>query len=281
MGTTTMTAGSLIGFDFWGKPVLSSCESRQNRIEFIFTAAGLNMPSGTLDVADSLVKNVSVSQPAPATVKININCYFPGPWELDQDLGALSRYNVYIKPEPLFSLFAGKVILLDPWIRPQAQGPTGLAEKIVSCDIARRLARLLGGVKARPHFSLFSPAFPILSPVSVRSGYPCQAVLSVAVLHKQIKPRSGFGLLTWPQSEKSIRLGSVLKTNLQAKLPLPLILDGTTTSRLLKELPLPGAVVKAGCISHRIDEGLLRDIDYRQKVAQGIFNALREFFAYG
>ncbi|HHT70238.1 MAG TPA: N-acetylmuramoyl-L-alanine amidase [Firmicutes bacterium] len=277
-GDTTLSAGSVIGIDFWGEPSFSVDEDGPS-IVFTFTPAALNMPSGEFPVTDSLVKSVTVGEQAPTAVIITIERYFPGPWQLDQDLRGPCRYNVYIDPAPLFPLFTDKVVLLDPWIRPHVFSPTNLPEKVPTYDIARRLAHLLAGVQAKPHFSIFSPTFPALSPTAVRNGHPCHAVLSLATLYHPACPRSGFGVLTVPASAPSQRLVNVLKQELQLKLPLPFISEGPTSCRLLREIPAPVAVVQVGCISHRIDEGLLRDIDYKQKVAQGIFNALRRFFS--
>lgn len=276
-GDTTLSAGSIIGIDFWGKPTLAVHEDGSN-IVLTFTSAALNMPSGRFSVTDALVKNVIIQEQPSNQVVVAIERYFAGPWQLDEDLRNLCRYNIYIDPSPLFPFFANKVVLLDPWIRPDVFSPTNLPEKIPTYDIARRLARLLTGVKAKPHFSSFSPTFPILSPTAVRNGYPCHAVLSIATLYDPAHPRSGFGVLSVPDSASSIHLAGILKQELKQKLPLPLILETTTTYRLLKEIQAPGAIVQVGCISHRIDEGLLRDIDYKQKVAQGIFNALRRLF---
>ena len=276
-GDTTLAAGSVIGVDFWGEPSYTVREDGPN-IVFTFSSTALNMPSGEFRVTDAVVKAVTIFEQDSQKVELTIERYFPGPWYINKDPGPLCHYHVYIDPSPLFPFFANKVILLDPWARPCVVSPTGLAETIPTYDIARRLGRLLAAVNANPHFSSFSPAFPTLSPTAIRSGHRCHVVLSLATLYNPTQPRSGFGILYLPASPGSPRLANVLKQELQQKLPLSLISEGTTSSHLLREIQAPGAVVKVGSISHRIDEGLLRDIDYKQKVAQGIFNALRRFF---
>jgi N-acetylmuramoyl-L-alanine amidase len=78
---------------------------------------------------------------------------------------------------------------------------------------------------------------------------------------------------------ESLRLARLIAREIVRKLPLPLLAEDETKDRLIRDLPAPGAVVEVGCLSHRVDEGLLRDIDFKQKVAQTLFNALKHFFA--
>lgn len=278
-GDTIVAPASIIGLDFWGQPLFTVHEDGPNLV-FTFTSAVLNMPPGNFVVTDTLVKAVTVREQAAEEIVVIIERYFAGPWQLDKDPGLLSRYNIHIDPSPLFAVFAGKVVLLDPWARPHVASPTNLPEKTPTYDIARRLGRLLAAVQAKPHFSRARPNFPSLTPAAVRSGHPCQAVLSIATRYDPKRPHSGFGIHHVPASTASIRLADILKQELQQKLPLPLIFQETASSRLLREIPAPGALIEAGCISHRIDEGLLRDIDYKQKVAQGLFNALRHLFIH-
>ncbi len=105
-GDTTLSAGSVIGIDFWGEPSFSVDEDGPpQHCIYVHPPAALNMPSGEFPVTDSLVKSVTVGEQAPTAVIITIERYFPGPWQLDQDLrGGPCRYNVYIDPAPLFPL---------------------------------------------------------------------------------------------------------------------------------------------------------------------------------
>lgn len=276
-GDTVVAPASLIGIDFWGQPVDTVREDGPDLV-LTFTSATLNMPAGNFAVADTLVKSVVVQEQTVGKVEVIIKRYFPGPWRLDKDLRLLCRYNIHLDPLPLRSLFANKVILLDPWNRPNIKSPTNLPEKTVTQDVARRLSQLLTGVGARPHFSRPRPNYPSLTPAAIRGGHPCQVVLAIATLYRPQRPQSGFGIRRRPGSAASMRLANILSEELQSKLPLPLISECMTSNRLLREIPSPGAVVEVGCISHRIDEGMMRDIDYKQKIAQGLFNALRRFF---
>lgn len=276
-GDTVVAPASIIGIDFWGQPLFAVREDGPNLV-FTFTSAALNMPTGNFVVADTLVKSVTVREQGREEIVIIIERYFTGPWHIDENPGLLCRYNVHIDPSPLFPIFSNKVVLLDPWARPWVTSPTNLPEKTPTSDIARRLGQLLAAVQARPHFSRARPNFPSLTPTAIRNGHPCHVVISIATLYNPNRPQSGFGVQQASTSTANIRLADILKQELQQKLPLPLISQGTVSNRMFREIPVPGAVIEVGCISHRIDEGLLRDIDYKQKVAQGLFNALRRFF---
>lgn len=275
-GDTHLMAGSLLVFEFLGPPELSAREDGPHLI-LTFSPAALNMPAGTYGVYDSLVNTVLVREEGNAVV-VSVERDLSGPWEVKAEEGLLHRFTLYLDPRPLFPLFAGKIVLLDPWARPRAFSPTRLPEGVPTRDITGRLGRLLTGAGARPHLTKSGP-LPTLTPQAIRAGYRCDAVLGIATTYDPRHPRSGFAVRRRPGDAESLRLARLIAHEIVRKLPLPLLAEGETKDRLIRDLLAPGAVVEVGCLSHRVDEGLLRDIDFKQKVAQTLFNALKHFFA--
>lgn len=275
-GDTTLSGGSVLVLEFLGATRFSAKEEGPI-LGLTFAGATLNMPAGTYPVYDSLVDSVSVRAEG-GEVLVQVARSLVGPWQITAEEGPLQRFVVALDPAPLYPIFGDKVVLLDPWCRPAAFSPTRLPEAVPTRDIALRLGRLLAGTHARPHLRFSGGPLPALTPRAIRAGHRCDAVLGIATTYVPNRPRSGFTVRCRPSDPGSRRLARCLAAELKRKLPLPLLAEGEITDRLLREIPAPGAVVDVGCLSHRVDEGLLRDIDFKQKVAQTLFNALRSFF---
>jgi N-acetylmuramoyl-L-alanine amidase len=275
-GDTTLAGGSVLVLEFVGAPELAAREEGLC-LSLTFTGAALNMPAGTYAVYDSLVSTVVVREEGERVV-VKVERDLAGPWEVKKEEGLVQRFTLYLDPAPLKPILDGKVVLLDPWARPRAFSPTQLLEGVPTRDIAARLGRLLTSAGAQPHLVSGGP-LPVLTPRAVRSGQRCDAILGIATAYAPRHPRSGFTVRRRPGDAASLRLARLLAAEITRKLPLPLLAETEASDRLLREIPAPGALVEVGCLSHRVDEGLLRDIDFKQKVAQTFFNALKHFFA--
>ncbi|HHY92835.1 MAG TPA: N-acetylmuramoyl-L-alanine amidase [Firmicutes bacterium] len=275
-GDTTLAGGSLLILEFVGTPELTTREEG-SRLVLAFSGAALNMPAGTYPVYDSLVNTVVVREEG-SQVLVGVERDLIGPWVVNKEEALIRRFTLYLDPAPLKPVFGEKVVLLDPWARPKVFSPTQLPEGLPTRDIAARLGRLLSAAGARPHLVNGGP-LPVLTPAAVRSGRRCDAVLGIATAHAPRHPYSGLAVKRRPGDPTSLRLARLLAAEITRKLPLPLVAEVEAADRLLREIPAPGALVEVGCLSHRVDEGLLRDIDFKQKVAQTLFNALKHFFA--
>ncbi|NLY50287.1 MAG: hypothetical protein GX062_04705 [Firmicutes bacterium] len=276
-GDTKLTGDSLIIVEFFGSPTVSTQEVGLN-LSLSFSGAELNMPAGTYNIYDSLVNRV-VLQQLDDTVHLTVERDLAAPWELREEIGAVHRFHLHLFPTPLQEIFTGRIVRLDPLARPGAYSPTRLPEAVPTRDIAQRLARLLAAAGARPHQNNNWSGLPSLSLKDIWSGRRCDVVLGIATLLNPKRPCSGLGLRYRAGDPASLRLAQILRAEIERKLPLPLLSFCNTGSQLLGASPVPGVVAEVGCLSHRVDEGMLRDIDHKQKLAQTLFNGLKHFFA--
>ena len=257
--------------------------TRVNKGETVITLPGahLNMPTGPIDVYDGLVTTLIVSQDAQGTPRIIINTNETCANSLEEVPGLPHRLIVDLDRSPLQHYFRNQGLLLDPAQDGKKGGivsPTGLKEHIPTLQIARRLAQLIAQVPARVNITRRDEEFiPPRERLQMCRELKPSLFLAIATGVEREKPRSGFWLKYYYRGNKNKFLATCLKKEMQRKMSIPLRGCMAVNTSLLRELPIPAVLVEVANISHRLDEGLLRDVDFRKAVAQGLFNGILSY----
>lgn len=257
-------------------------EEREGQTVLSLPGARLNMPSGPINVFDGLITTVLVAADGAENPRLVINKLDASSCTVAGIPGLPYRLVIDLDRSPLLGYFQNQHVLLDPYWDGKKKGaisPTGLPEHIPTLDIARRLAQLLTKVKARVNHTRLDAYFvPVPDRIRLCRELKPTLFLSIATWVDKRRPRSGYRVRYYPGSPENELLARCLEEEMQRKISLPSLGSEPVNMTLLRELPVPAALMETACISHRLDEGLLRDVDFRQQVAQGLFNGLGQYW---
>lgn len=256
--------------------------NKQNReVQITLPGSLLNIPPANLKVFDGQITTIEVRENADQTPTISINLIDEASCSISELPGQPFRLLVDIDRSSICNYFNNQRILLDPARDKKNKGPaspTGLPEHIPMLDIAKRLAELLTQVSADVCLTRNDPSYiPPTKRLQMASEFKATIFLSLAAKVEKRKPRSGFLVKYYYGQPESQLLATIINDELVRKLSIPSRGVTTTNITILRENPVPAAIIETACISHRLDEGLLRDIDFRQLVAQCIFNGLATY----
>ena len=251
------------------------------KTSLILPGAKLNMPPGIINVWDGLITRVLVTRNGGGNPRFLITTLEETGCTVTEVPGLPYRLVLDLDRSPLLAYFQNQHVVLDPYWdgkRKGAVSPTGLPEHIPTLDIARRLAQLLTGVKARVNLTRLDAYYvPVADRLQLCRELQPTLFLSIATWVNRKKPQSGFRIRYYPGRPENEFLAACLEGEMQRKLSIPSHGRAAVNMTLLREAPVPAALIEAACISHRLDEGLLRDVDFRQRVAQALFNGINQY----
>ncbi len=244
--------------------------------------AGLNMPAGTVKVRDGLVSSIQMFEPTPGRADITINLETATTYTTHFETGIPARLIVDLDRSVFKPLFANARILIDPGHggrEPQAFSVTGLPESQVTLDVALRLESLLAQVGAR---TLLTRREDIAVPLEERVKQAIREAPDLILsIHTDVGPASSKpGPCCYHgNSPAARRLAGYLEEELVAKSSLPDRGIAEIDPGLWTRVQTPVVLVELAPIGSRLQEGLLRGWDFRQKLAQALFNGLRRYQA--
>lgn len=245
--------------------------------------AGLNMPPGTVKVRDGLVSSIQVFEPTPGRADITINLEMATTYTTHFETGIPARLIVDLDRSVFKPLFGNTRILIDPGHggrEPQAFSVTGLPESQVTLDVALRLQSLLAQVGARP---LLTRREDIAVPPEERVKQAIrEAPELILSIHTDVGPATtnpGPCCYYHGAFPAARRLAGYLEEELVAKSSLPDRGIAEIDLGLWAKVQAPVVLVELAPIGSRLQEGLLRGWDFRQKLAQALFNGLRRYLA--
>ncbi len=245
--------------------------------------AGLNMPPGTVKARDGLVSFIQVAEPAHGLTEVTIHLEEPTTCTAGTEAGIPARIIVDLDRSVFKPLFAGARILIDPGHggnEPQAFSVTGLPESQVTLDTALRLESLLAQVGAKTLLTRRADtAVPPEERVRLAIREAPDLILSI---HTDIGPASmspGPCCYYQASSPATRRLAGYLEEELVAKSSLPDRGVAEIDLGLWTRARAPVVLVELAPIGSRLQEGLLRGWDFRQKLAQALFNGLRRYLS--
>ncbi len=239
-----------------------------------------NMPSFRLPVLDGLVETVTVAD-SGSGVSVAVETRFAARAEVAWVTGLPARLIVELPRSGPTRVLSGRKIGLDPGHGGRDAGAVGVGyrEADIALSICRGLARWL--VCHRATVVATRQADRVV-PASLRLNLLREGRAGVYVgVHtgaSSERRRRGTAVLCRCDSE-SRRLARCILDAILAKNPF-LVDDGIHPSEddLLRRLRLPAVVVMPEYITCHLGEGLLRDLDFREAVAQSIFTGLLHYY---
>ncbi|NLP17520.1 MAG: N-acetylmuramoyl-L-alanine amidase [Firmicutes bacterium] len=257
-------------------------ESKKDKTIITFPGAYLNMPPGIIRVYDGLINTLAICQDAVGTPQVIINTSEPSGNSPEEVPGLPHRLILDLDRSPLGRYFRNQSLLLDPAYDGKKRGamsPTGLPEHIPTLQIARRLAQLIAQVPARVNITRRDAEFiPVGDRLQMCRELKSSLFLAIATGVEKEKPQSGFRIKHYYGKENNKLLAACLEEEIKRRISIPPRGITPVNLTLLRRLPIPAALVEIACISHRLDEGLLRDVDFHKAAAQGLFNGVLSFF---
>ncbi len=249
-------------------------------LEACSTAA--NMPEGSIEVCDSLVREIILTQTKPDIAVVEICLEHPAGCEIEVTEGIPVRTTVTLERSFLVKLFKGKTVVLDPGHGGEdsgGKGPVNLLEKNVVMPIAGNLKELFEQVGARVILTRtgdenISQDDRFKIAVSERADL----FLSIHTYSNQDSNIGGTAVLYEPSLPESSVVAGLVKEGLIKKLKL--VDRGIKESRTFPALDgIPAVEVEVVTITNWVEEGLLRSPTVHKKAAEGIFNGIKNYFA--
>ena len=241
-----------------------------------------NMPEGTVEVGDGLVKEISLYQLRPDLAVVEILLEHPAEYTLRVCDGLPVRTIFTISRSFLKKIFAGKVVVIDPGHGGSdfgGRGPVNLLEKNVVLPVAQNLKRLLEENGAAALLTRNSDENLSLEARFALAKREKAGVFVSIHTHANKNSRVGGACVLYrPASQDSCFLASLVKDELVKKLKV--------ADRGIKEagvlMPLfgiPAIEVEIVTITNWVEEGMLRSPTVHKKAALGIFNGIKKYFA--
>ena len=175
----------------------------------------------------------------------------------------------------------GHVVAIDPGHGgkdPGAIGPTGLREADVVLDIGLHLRELLtrDGVRV---VMIREADVTVELTDRPRVARERGATLFMSI-HANAAPRTSVnGSETYYLSPQSLALAQMIQDELSVVLGIPNRGVKTANFLVLRDNDIPSVLVEAAFISHADDEARLKDLGFRQRIAQAIHRGITRFLA--
>lgn len=265
---------SRIVFEFTGLPVVKD-KSLDKIIKIEFSPCKFNMPEGIFNIKDSTIDFLELKSSKSNVIDAIIHLVHSSRYTIQVTPGLPSRVYLYVDRSPLIPLFENKVIYLEPSRNPKAISPTSLKEEKPTLEISKNLYTLLKLMRSNVTIINEKP-ISLAERTEKLLKLPPGILICIGTTIDDPKV-SGFKVYYHPSSKESLNLAKAVHSAMKEKLPLDSLgIHAANTNRL--SYGNPGILVEAGCIRNRVDEGHLRDVDYKQKVAQALYNGLKKYF---
>lgn len=279
--------------------------------------ASLNAEDRIIVLGDGLVKQVRASQFLPNVVRVVLDVNGPVEAKASRKEGGVSvrlepplpptaglelaevepveePVELFKEPDPDFPLLPGVKeaaektgkglrVILDPGhggLDPGALGPSGSKEKDVVLDISLRLRDLLVAVGCEVFMTRDEDRY-VEFPERVRLAKEGKGDVFLSIHANAFRFQEACGTETFyhPDKQSSRLLAEALQESLMKELGRT---DrGVKTRRdlfVLRESSIPTALVEVAFINHPDEEKLLREPEFRQRCAQGLFQGLSLYF---
>lgn len=277
------------GGDLFTRVVIESTEAfeyetsrRGNDIVLEASGAVVNMPEGSIEVNDGLVREISLSQTGPDTATVVICPEHPTGFEIEVSEGIPVRIAIILERTFLVKLLKGKKIVIDPGHGGEdwgGKGPVNLIEKNVVVPIANNLKKLFEQKGARVLLTRNGDENISLDRrIIMAINEKADLFISIHTYSNEDSKVGGAAVLYGSSCRESPDIAKLIKEGLIKKLKL--------VDRGLKESPeyaaldgIPAVEVEVVAITNWVEEGLLRSPTVHKKAAEGIFNGVKNYFA--
>jgi N-acetylmuramoyl-L-alanine amidase len=241
-----------------------------------------NMPVGSMEVNDGLIRHISVDQTAPCRIVVVTETEHPAEFVLEVTGEMPVRTSITLERSFITGLFQGKKMVIDPGHGGEdagGRGPVNLVEKNVVMLIAVNLKKMFEQAGSEV-FLTRQEDHTVSSKERMMAAKDLNADLFISI-HTNTDPNnkiSGAAVLYSPSSRDSADLAGHVKEELLKKLKL--VDRGIKGKRDYKILDsMPAIEVEVVTITNWVEEGLLRSPTVHKKAAEGIFNGVKNYLA--
>ncbi|HHV63042.1 MAG TPA: hypothetical protein GXX51_10455 [Firmicutes bacterium] len=246
----------------------------------------LNMPEGPIKVNDGLLTEIEVSRAARRGVFMAIGLEHPSQFTFFQDGSSPSlpvRLVIAFDRSAIRRIMSDKVIVIDPGhggMDAGGRGPVNLVEKNVVLDIARYLHRYLKEAGATPFLTrTHDVGMSLKQRFDLAARFGAEVFVSIHTYSSGNAELGGLRTLYNPSQPASEELAVFVHDAVIQRLGLKDRGVARDATRLPGNIGIPVIIVEAVCISNWVEEGLLRSPVFKERVAEGIFNGIKRFFA--
>ncbi len=240
-----------------------------------------NMYCDTLAIYDGLINEITVQPEEGNRVTIYIALNHNAPCTVTRLNGLPARTFLCFSRAHLDALFAGRRIVIDPGHGgrdPGGRGPVDLLEKNVVLTMAKKLKAELAKVKAQVWLTREGDQY--LTPSErLKLAKEMRAHVFIS-LHTNYSKDSRIGGLVVnynPAHHAGLRLARLTCEELVRKIKRN-VLEIKAAKELSGLGPIPGFKIKPVTISNWVEEGLLRNPTFYEKIAIGVLNGLQKIF---
>lgn len=241
-----------------------------------------NMPEGSMEVHDGLVREIALEQTGTDKAAVRIIIDHPCAYTIVKTEGIPVRTAIILDRSYLTKLMENKKIVIDPGHGGSdlgGKGPVNLAEKNVVLLISQVLADSLSKVGAQVVLTRTGDEnIPMKKRFALAAQENADLFLSIHTHAVRNSKTSGAAVRYKPVCANSRALAGMISKELIKKLKVK--------DRGLQEAPdllvsgsIPTVQVEVVTITNWVEEGLLRSPTIHKKAAEGIFIGVKEYFA--
>ncbi|SKA05977.1 N-acetylmuramoyl-L-alanine amidase family protein [Selenihalanaerobacter shriftii] len=255
-----------------------------NRLVIDIPGAVDNLDPDQIAKPQGIIKDVRVSQFSRDPLMSRVVFELPYPINYDlisKDQSAQIKLKLRI-PNRDLSL-SGRMIVIDAGhggADPGAIGPSGIMEKKVNLDIAKRLTALLRKAGAKVKMTRTNDEYITLwSRADMANELGCDIFVSIHSNAHKGEDASGTETYIYPGSYgDTLILAKIMQSSLQEKIGL--IDRGVKFERLyvLEKTTMPSILSEIAFITNEEEEQLLADPNLRQKAAAGLYEGIVAYF---
>ncbi|MCL6638803.1 MAG: N-acetylmuramoyl-L-alanine amidase [Firmicutes bacterium] len=277
------------GGEWFTKVVIESTkayphEAKKSGDKVIVEGRGVvvNMPEGTIEINDGLVKEMELKQAAGESARLSITLEHPADYRVADVEGLPYRVEVYLDRSAVTDIFRGRRIVIDPGHGGEdagGMGPVNLVEKNVVLHIAGFLKDILQRAGAEVHLTREGDEnVPKEERYAMVEKMGADAFIGIHTHSSGDCAVGGTATLYAPGMEAGRDLARLVQEGVVKKVK---VRDrGISENPELKVVTgVPAVEVEVVAITNWVEEGLLRSPTVHKKAAEGIFNGLRIYFA--
>lgn len=265
------------------KPYQYAVEDTDAGIALVGSGVLVNMPEGSIEVNDGLIRGINVKQENAGGARVEMVLAHPVKYDLKCAAGFPFRLVVNLDRSDIIGLFNGKKIVVDPGHGGRdagGKGPVSLLEKNVVVPIAANLEKQLRRAGAQVMMTRSGDEdVSINDRISLAVEACADAYIS---LHTHVSADSsvdGAATLYAASNRQSARLAGYVQEEIIKKLK---VRDrGTARQPLLDGIGenIPAVEVEVVTITNIVEEVFLRGLTIQKRAAEGIVNGLIKYFA--
>lgn len=260
------------------------CKASKRGNGIVLEAAGVvaNMPEGSIDVSDGLVREVTLTRTGQDAAIITIDIDHPAGYGIVVTEGIPVRTAVHLERSFISALMKDRKIVIDPGHGgkdPGGRGPVNLLEKNVVVPIANELKKLFEKAGAQPVLTRKKDEdIPFINRIKTAKKEKADLYLGIHTYSNRDCRVGGTAVRYKQNCRNSADAARLIGEELVKKLKLAN--RGLKENRNYASLDgVPAVEVEVVTITNWVEEGLLRSPTVHKKAAQGIFNGVKRYFA--